>query len=479
MFLKGVGSGLFGSWIIEVESRNNEWHKGGLMDEQKIHVSPKKMEDVYENIHFDEALSVADPRYVETARGRGDDYLKDLAGFFNVNMDAAAFRGNPPKHVSAVLCGHRGCGKSTELNRFAERLNKEKLFFVVKIDAFQELNSDDIQFVDVFMALAKKLFAALEEIGVAIPEIYLENLEKWFFQRIVFQDNKQEWALDIKSGIEGKVQIPLFLKLFANLTSAFRNSSTYVDQLRRQIQNSFGEFAVAFNQLIAYVVDQLPKKANRRSLLFVVDGLDKLSNDNFNAIFVEKVGQLRQIKSNVLYAAPIDFLYSGNQIQQDFEAAVLPMIKLFEKNGEIFQPGREVLKEMIYKRADASLFEPNVADDLVAFSGGNPRHLVQLLKYMYVRGTDRFTNENFKYAGKRFATNYERFLTDDDYDVLQKQDQNPEDTTSSEQKRRLLHDLALLQYNSFWWRSHPAVQTLPAYKKRMAKHDVSEIPESH
>ena len=161
------------------------------MDDQKIHVAPKKMEDVYENIHFDEALSVADPRYVETARGRGDDYLKDLAGFFNVNMDAEAFRGNPPKYVSAMLCGHRGCGKSTELNRFAEQLDKENLFFVVKIDAFQELNPNDVQFVDVFMALAKKLFFVLKEIGVDIPEIYLENLEKWFFQRIVIEDNKQ------------------------------------------------------------------------------------------------------------------------------------------------------------------------------------------------------------------------------------------------------------------------------------------------
>ena len=442
------------------------------MDDQKIHVSPKKMEDVYDNIHFDEVLSVSDPRYVETACGRGDDYFKDLAGFFNVNMNAGVFRGSPPKQVSAMLCGHRGCGKSTELNRFCDALNREDLFFVVQIDAVQDLNPDNIQFVDVFMALAKKLFDALEQTDINIPEIYLENLEKWFFQRIIFQDNKQEWALDIKSGIEGKIQIPLFLKLFSNLTSAFKNSSTYIDQLRRQIQNSFGEFAAAFNQLMANVLDQLPEKTNRKSLLFVVDGLDKLSNDDFNAILVEKSGQLRQIKSNVLYAAPIDLLYSSNQMQQDFEAAVLPMIKLFEKNGEIFKPGQGVLKDIIYKRADASLFDPHVADDLAIFSGGNPRHLIQLLKYVYVRGTDRFTRDDFNYAIKRFATNYERFLTADDYDVLQKQDKNPDDTTPSEQKRRLLQNLALLQYNSFWWRSHPAVQTLPAYKKRIKENGI-------
>jgi hypothetical protein len=29
--------------------------------------------------------------------------------------------------------------------------------------------------------------------------------------------------------------------------------------------------------------------------------------------------------------------------------------------------------------------------------------------------------------------------------------------------RRLLYKLALLEYNSFWWRSHPVVRTLNGY----------------
>jgi hypothetical protein len=431
---------------------------------KNIHVAPENIEDVYDNIHFDEALSSSDERYVETAPGRGDDYFRELAGFFNVNLDASKFRGNPPKNTHAMLCGHRGCGKSTELNRFRDRLDQKDLFFVVQIDTFRELNPNDVQFVDIFMALAQNLFHELRKKNIEIKKIYIKNLEKWLFEKVVSQNVAREWGVDIKSGVEGRAHIPLFLKVFASITSSFKNSATYNNSLRRRIQNSFGEFAMAFNQLAASVADQLPKKAGRRSLLFLVDGLDKLSNDDFDLIFLQKTGQLRQIKSNFLYAAPIDLLYSDNQMQQDFEATVLPMIKLFEKNGDTFKPGWEVLRNMIYKRAHPALFDPDVADRVVEFSGGNPRHLIQLLKYLYVRAEDRFKQKDFDYSIKRFATNYERFLTMEDYGVLFRQDQNPQDTTPSEEKRRLLHNLALLQYNSFWWKSHPAVRTLPVYQ---------------
>ena len=34
----------------------------------------------------------------------------------------------------------------------------------------------------------------------------------------------------------------------------------------------------------------------------------------------------------------------------------------------------------------------------------------------------------------------------------------------SERVRGLLYNLALLEYNDFYWRSHPVIRTLPAYE---------------
>ena len=41
----------------------------------------------------------------------------------------------------------------------------------------------------------------------------------------------------------------------------------------------------------------------------------------------------------------------------------------------------------------------------------------------------------------------------------------PDDTQHSEEALRLLYNLALLEYNAYWWRSHPVVRTLPGYKE--------------
>ena len=39
-----------------------------------------------------------------------------------------------------------------------------------------------------------------------------------------------------------------------------------------------------------------------------------------------------------------------------------------------------------------------------------------------------------------------------------------EQTQSTERARHLLYNLALLEYNDYYWRSHPVVRTTVAYR---------------
>lgn len=75
-----------------------------------------------------------------------------------------------------------------------------------------------------------------------------------------------------------------------------------------------------------------------------------------------------------------------------------------------------------------------------------------------------------KQAIKQLTTEYRRLILDDKEDIqlLVKIDQADKNYTPvSEQSRRLLYDLVLLEYNSYWWQSHPAVRTLPAYQQAL------------
>ena len=59
-------------------------------------------------------------------------------------------------------------------------------------------------------------------------------------------------------------------------------------------------------------------------------------------------------------------------------------------------------------------------------------------------------------------------ILENDYPLLIDIDSKDKNhTPASEQSRRLLYDLVLLEYNPYWWQSHPAVQTLAAYQQAL------------
>ena len=60
-----------------------------------------------------------------------------------------------------LFCGHRGSGKSTELRRISHALHDEALYYVVFVDAAQELDVNNLRYQDVLLHLAGKLMAQL------------------------------------------------------------------------------------------------------------------------------------------------------------------------------------------------------------------------------------------------------------------------------------------------------------------------------
>ncbi len=430
---------------------------------------PNTLGGVYDNIQFDQALEPNDPRYVDTIPGRGNFSYSRLYRYLKVDPEKLTFMdGIPPQKVYTIFSGHRGCGKSTELKKIAATLDRDNLFLVVFLDTASELDTNNIQYADVFMALAKMLLQILVDMDITINSIHLKNMESWFFNRILIRENERSYTLDIKTGTEGKTGIPYLCNLFANITTAFRSNATYKDHLRRDIKNTFSQFATAFNQLISAAADQIQDETTRKSIIFIVDGLDKLSGEDANSFFINDVTQLQQVQANFLYAGPIDLLCSGMQTLQLFTCTILPMIKVEERDGTRVEVAYDVLRKMIYKRADKKLFSSSeVVDKIIHFSGGNPRQALQLLQYAYVSAqNDKFDSDSIDKAVQIMASSYRMFLKAEDYKLLYDIDHSAvEEHVQSDHTRKLLYELALLQYNDFWWKSHPVIRTLPGYLK--------------
>lgn len=412
-------------------------------------------------------LEPDDPRLVETAAARGDFSRAPLFKRLGVDPTFPFKLHRAPRQCYALLSGHRGCGKSTELRRIARDLDSPLAYCVVFLDVLSTLDPHNLQYPDVFLALAEKLVSILNEREVDIDKEHLERLEQWFRQRIETHAETKDFAAEIKAGAKVEAGLPWLGRLFAACTNAFKVNSTYKSELRRVVQNSFSEFAAAFNLLIRGSGDALTKKGYRGHVLFVIDGLDRLNSDDALRLYVKDVYQLQQIEGIFLYVAPIHMLYSSNAVNQAFYTFKLPMIKLTEKGSNVrMEPAYDALRQLVFKRADPALFvDEAVVDQLIASSGGHPRDLLRLLNYSYEYATgDKIDRSAAEQAVRRMASDYRRLILDDDYALLREIDESPpKHAPNNARVQELLHNLVILEYNDYWWRSHPVVQTLPGY----------------
>lgn len=431
-----------------------------------------------QKLSFDEPLTADDERFVDTESARGDFSIIPLLRPYGLDLRTGELM-FVPNNCYTLFCGHRGCGKSTELRRLEALLNRPDRFFVVFLDALKELDIHNLSYTDVLMAQAKGLVQRIAEAGLEIDQVHLTNLQHWFTERIEKHERTKEYAAEIKAGAKASHGIPFLCTLFANLTTSFKLGSTYKEELRTVIRNTFAEFAQAFQLLLDAATEAVQRSGQGRTILFIVDGIDRLSSEDSDKFFIRDAHQLLQIRGNFIYCAPIQLTHEKNLVQQIFHNTYrLPMIKVEDKESrERNEDGYRALREIVYKRARPELFDsPQTVDYLIGFSGGHPRDLLRLLSNAFKKAEGEVIDRPAAEAAvKELATDYRRTLSKEDFTLLCQIDAAPDDAPNTEQARNLLYHLALLEYNSYWWRSHPAVRTLAGYRECQPRPDHDDV----
>ena len=364
-----------------------------------------------------------------------------------------------PERGYYLFCGHRGSGKSTELRHIRNQLDKPDIYHVVLADAALELDVHNLRYQDILLHLAGKLAERLNKRGVHIEPVYLRRLDEWFTERVEKSETTHDFAIEAKAGVDAKLTIPVLAKVFARISTTLRTNATHKEELRRTLQNYFSDFADAFNGLI----DGAQRKLGQ-PILFVVDGTDRLREKDADAFFKTDIYQLQQIRGLFIYCAPVHLTYRSNVLGSNFNGVFhLPMIRVEEKDGLPNSLGLDAMRQMLLRRAHEDLFEHGVVDYLVQHCGGHPRDLLRLLQGAFSHAErERFDMDGARKAVLDLSSDFRRMLQPADYlhlacvDI----DQAQED---AERSQWLLYNLALLEYNDFYWRSHPAIRETSAY----------------
>ncbi len=374
------------------------------------------------------------PFYVDFKDLRGDFQERKVMKILSVSTSEDCrhsfdYQANPYNKTMLFLAGMRGSGKTSELAKYAKLLHSPECFFVVTCNVDEELDMDNVQYMDVLIFQLEKLLNMASEQKLKLDKGILDSMQKWFEERVkeINSSLKAEGSAEIEVGGEATI-VGLFAKMLgltARIKMGLSGSRERAETIRTNFKNRFLDFSLKFNTFIEQASTQMRKQKIAQEILFIVDGLEKtMSADTRRKIILEESNRIRQIKANTIFTLPIELMKEEQRIKNFSEIITFPFIKVKERNGQFVKPALKKLREFITKRVDACLFDDISTIDLaIAYSGGSPRQLLRIIEHANWQADESFgkiTHTNMEVAIEKLGNDIARYLEPEDFELLKK-----------------------------------------------------------
>jgi hypothetical protein len=283
-----------------------------------------------------------------------------------------------------LVYGHRGCGKSTEINKFISGLDESWL--VVKLNAGDYLPVSGNQAADVLLAACTRLIDVAKERKLELNESSMQPVLEYFTETTKNQTYSSEAALGMEAGVDSSHSvIGKLLGLKAKLVSALKFGARSETSTIECVRKRKGELSAAI-----YALTQAAEMAWREKsgypfgrLLLVIEELDKLGLDDARKIFIEDGRLLSEVGIRAIYTIPIFAFHSADAgaIRSFFEHEQrFPMIKVVTPEGEVANQGREIVSDIVRRRVGPGILPDDALDVLIERTGGVLRDVFEAIQ---------------------------------------------------------------------------------------------------
>lgn len=294
-------------------------------------------------------------------------------------------RTRPAGHpVIRLLTGHRGVGKTTELNRLRARLeNGEggRRVFVSTLYAQRWLDIEDVQPEDLVLQIVRQLVSDLDWVALDFGAQRFRS----FWDKIM-SVRLDQVGLDVDP-----LTFSFSLKDFPSERDEFRKL------LRGQLPTLYD---LVIQELIPQAREHLRETYGFDDILVIVEDLDKIPQKvitdrgltNHESLFLDHAGTLLAITCNLVLTIPIELAYSPAQdrLQTGYGSILtVPLIPVHTRTGQPVEAGQAALVDVIARRAAIAGLQPmDVFEDedllrrVVMLSGGHMRGIIRLLAEM-------------------------------------------------------------------------------------------------
>jgi phenylpyruvate tautomerase PptA (4-oxalocrotonate tautomerase family) len=361
------------------------------------------------------------------------------------------------KHRQApkyFFSGHRGCGKSTELNRLAADPDIMKKFFIVKYSVKDICDVHNLNYIDVLFSIGAQLYIQYTGAGKELRPELIADLEGW-------KNNIIEKITEESSSIESSVSGGL-KTFFLSVMAKIKSEDITRTKIRETIEPNLSDLIDKINLLIADIEGK-----EKKSVLVLIDDLDKPSLEQAKSIFYDNQTAITQPACYIVYTIPISISFTQEFIAIRDNKYFIPNIKLHEKNDRANknEQGYELLRTFVYKRMNADLIEKDAIDLAIKMGAGVFRETARIMQISIdnaiENGRDCIVVDDVERAKQEIRSDFKRMLSTKDYAIL-KEVCNNNEIHGIEKIGHLLHNLSVLEYmnGETWCDVHPTLEDI-------------------
>ncbi len=281
-----------------------------------------------------------------------------------------------------ILVGHKGTGKSTELNNLAKELGQEG-YPVRVIACAKDVNPESEMYVEILILMAEALISIADELKMELEPHILKFLKEFWLSETEAEYSSED-LVNYEASLEAEIKTPSILadilSVIGKAKADVKNSSVIQKTYQAKIDKRPSQWLIVLNLIAAAIANK------RRQPILIFEDLDKLDSfDPQNAwnVFLNRSGFLKDFSFPVIYTFPIALSYDDKfgSIESLYGSVRrLPMIQVSEMNGEDHESGMNAIRSIVEKRADLSLFEEGVLDHAIRMTGGSLRDLFSIIR---------------------------------------------------------------------------------------------------
>ena len=357
-----------------------------------------------------------------------------------------------------LLMGHRGCGKSTELNNLKCRLFSEG-FPIKLIDCNLEMDLRNVNHFDILYYIFLNLLDIVEENNISIDN-------QWLLDALNYFKSDNENIITTQDIVNDEfnigVGLPDFLKkifpLFASIKSDMKYNSTNTTVVRNKIELQTSKCL----DLINFLKDKIFEETHK-SPIIIFEDLDKIVPAT-RAIDVFSYYVLGEMQFPVIYTFPISLSYKGefNNLKGKYSHKNLPMIKVNNKDNSVCESGINAIKEIVYKRADKNLFDEPALKQLILKTGGDIRDafecIINAARLARKRNSDVIEEQDVRTSLILLKSDMKKMLVTSMYNDLLNIHNSKEEIENREKMLEFLQSHFVLEYNGDGWCDvHPLI----------------------